>query len=213
FESGRWDEALALVEVVLAGEERFGLGQVGTACGICSARIYVRWGNFDGVRRLVDVFVPRARQHAVIQQLGPALIVAGLVETASGRPDAGARYADEYCELTRDTPAYRQMDVADLVRLLVASGKLEQAAAAAHNDVIPTIRNQCHSITADATLAAAQGASDAPDLFDRAAERWRAYGHPLETYLAVVSAAVLRQQDGAAAPGAGSEAPFGVSPL
>src|SRR5262249_29027384 len=89
FETGRWDEALALAEVVLAGEERSGPGQAGTACGICSARIHVWRGNVDGARRL-DVFVPSARQHAVIQQLGPALIVAGLVETASGRPDAGA---------------------------------------------------------------------------------------------------------------------------
>src|SRR5262249_56355117 len=86
FETGRWDEALALAEVVLAGEERSGPGQAGTACGICSARIHVWRGNFDGARRLVDVFVPRAPQHAVIPQPRPALIVAGLVETASARP-------------------------------------------------------------------------------------------------------------------------------
>src|SRR5262249_31054271 len=142
--------------------------------------------------RLVETFLPRARRHAVIQQLGPALVVAGLVETAWGRSSAGADYAMEFCELTDDTRAYRHMEIADVVRLLVVAARPEDAAVASATDVLPTIRNQCHSLTADAVLAAAADAPDAADRFDAAADRWRTYGHPLETELAVVAAADRR---------------------
>jgi DNA-binding SARP family transcriptional activator len=193
FEAGRWDEALAVVDQVLAAETQSGPGHAGTACGVYCARIHVWRGQVERARQLMHDFLPRARQHAVIQQLGPALIVAGLVETASGRPEAGAAYADEYCDLTAGALAYRHMEVADLVRLLVAAAQPERAAAAADNDAIPAIRNQCHSMTASATLAAAgEGAA----LFEQAAEKWRAYGHPLEEYLALVSAAAIRGDGG-----------------
>src|SRR5262249_20397219 len=90
FEAGRWDEALALADMVLADEARAGVGQAGTTCGIWAARIHVWRGDLQRAARLVETFLPRARRHAVIQQLGPALVVAGLVETAWGRSGAGA---------------------------------------------------------------------------------------------------------------------------
>jgi tetratricopeptide (TPR) repeat protein len=210
FEAGRWDDALALADQVLAAETQSGPGPAGTTCGVYCARIHTWRGDLNRARRLMHEFLPRARQHAVVQQLGPALIVAGLVETASGRPDAGAAYANEYCDLTASALAYRHMEVADLVRLLVAAAQLERAAAAADNDVIPAIRNECHSMTARATFAAA-GPSDGAELFEQAAERWHAYGHPLEEHLALVSAAVIRGDGG---PGERSEdlrAQLGVS--
>ena len=177
------------------------------ACGIWAARIHVWRGDLPRAARLVETFLPRARRHAVIQQLGPALVVAGLVETASGRPGAGADYATEFCELTDDTRAYRHMEIADVVRLLVAASRPEDAQVASANDVILTIRNQCHSLTAEAVLAAAAEAPDAADRFDAAAERWRTYGHPLETELAVVAAAALRE----GGPARGVDVPPGVS--
>ena len=120
-----------------------GRGQAGTMCAVSSARIHVWRGDFEHTDGLMEVFLPRARQHAVIQQVGPALIVAGLIATASGRADEGATYAEEYCELTERTRAYRHMEIADVVRLLVAASRTDRAAAATDNDVIPTFRNEC----------------------------------------------------------------------
>ena len=118
----------------------------------------------------MDTFLPRARQHAVIQQVGPALIVAGLIMTASGRADEGAAYAEEYCDLTEGTRAYRHMELADVVRLLVAASRTDRAAAVADNEVIPTFRNECESRTADATLALAGGDAGAFEVFQQAAD-------------------------------------------
>jgi hypothetical protein len=137
----------------------------------------------------------------VIQQVGPALIVAGLLATASGRPDRGAAYADEYCMLTEATRAYRHMEIADVVRLLVAASRTDRASAAADSDVIPTFRNECESRTAEATLARARGDANAVETFYLAAELWSAFGHPLEEHLALRSAlrsaAALRPDSGA----------------
>ena len=75
---------------MIANEARSGPGQAGTMCAVWSARIHVWRGDLDRATRLMEVFLPRARQHAVIQQVGPALIVAGLIATASGRRRRGA---------------------------------------------------------------------------------------------------------------------------
>ena len=197
FELGRWDEALALAMKVLDGEARTGPGQAGTACGIWAARIHVWRGELDRARALVDRFLPRAREHAVIQQLGPALVVAGLVETASGHARGGADYATEFSDLTRDTHEYRHMELADVVRLLVADDRFDEAAAVVDTDVIATIRSECQSLTAAATLAAARGETDAASRFDATVDRWRAYGHLLEAWLAEMSAALLRERGAA----------------
>lgn len=201
FEAGRWDEALAIAGEVIASEARSGYGQAGTMCAVGSARIHVWRGNLDQATQLMDIYLPRARQHAVIQQVGPALIVAGLLATASGRPDRGAAYAEEFCVLTEGTRAYRHMELADVVRLLVAASRTDRASAAADNDVIPTFRNECESRTADATLARARGDANAVQTFYLAAELWGAFGHPLEEHLALRSAlrsAVAMRQDSGA---------------
>jgi hypothetical protein len=192
FEAGRWDEALALAGDVIAGEARSGHGQAGTMCAVWSARIHVWRGNLDHAIQLIEAYLPRARQHAVIQQVGPALIVAGLIATASGRADQGAAYADEYCALTEGTRGYRHMEIADVVRLLVVASLSDRAAAAADSQVIPTFRNECESRTVEAVLARARGDQNAVDLFLQAAELWRAFGHPLEEHLALASAVTLR---------------------
>ncbi len=163
-------------------------------CAVWSARIHVWRGDLDHATRLMEVFLPRARQHAVIQQVGPALIVAGLIATASGRADEGAAYAEEYCELTERTRAYRHMEIADVVRLLVAASRTDRAAAATDNDVIPTFRNECESRSAEATLARARGDANAAEIFRQAADLWRAFGHPLEEHLALVPATARRPE-------------------
>ncbi len=77
------------------------------------------------------------------------------------------------------------MELADLVRVFVAASRADRAAAAADNDVIPTLRNQCQSRYGRATLARARGDADAVEMFRQAADLWRAFGHPLEEHLAL----------------------------
>ena len=168
-------------------------------CAVWSARIHVWRGDLDRAAQLMESFLPRPRQHAVIQQVGPALIVAGLIATASGRADRGAAFAEEYCVLTEGTRAYRHMEIADVVRLLVAASRIDRAAAAADNEVIPTFRNECESRSAEATLARARGDANAVEIFHQAAELWRAFGHPLEEHLALLPA-TARRPDARASP-------------
>jgi hypothetical protein len=89
------------------------------------------------------------------------------------------------------------MELADVVRLLVAASRADRASAAADSAVIPTFRNECESRTAEATLARARGDANAVETFYLAAELWGAFGHPLEEHLALTSA--LRSAVGSAA--------------
>jgi hypothetical protein len=196
FDAGRWDESLALAADVLAAEEQSGSGQAGTTCAVWSARVHLWRGELDHANRLMETFLPRARQHAVIQQVGPALIVAGLITTASGNAGRGADYAEEFCALTENAREYRHMELADLVRLLVAGSRTDRAARVADHGVIATIRNHCQSRAAEATLAAATGDPHTADLCMEAAAMWRSFGHPLEEQLAL--AAALAQRPGSA---------------
>jgi DNA-binding SARP family transcriptional activator/tetratricopeptide (TPR) repeat protein len=187
FDAGLWDEALTLADQVLASEAQSGHGQPGTSALVWSARIHLWRGDVERARRLMDEFMPRARHHAVIQQRGPALIVAAMVETAAGRADVGAAHIEEYCELTRGVEAYRYMELADLVRVLVVAGRADRAAAVCGHEVIQTLRNQGHVRTAEAWVARADGRQDADGLFRQSASLWRAFGQPLEEHLALMS--------------------------
>jgi DNA-binding SARP family transcriptional activator len=184
FDAGEWDEALALTDVVLSRETAAGEGQAGTMAAVWAARVHVWRGELARAERLRDFFLPRARRHAVTQQVGPALVVAGLVETASGDTARGADLAAEFCALTEHTRQYRHMELADTVRLLLADGRFADAARAADSDVFATARNLCQSATASAALAMVRGDEDARERFAEAADAWHSFGQPLETHLA-----------------------------
>ena len=62
------------------------------------------------------------------------------------------------------------MEIADVVRLLVAASRTDRAAAAADNEVIPTFRDECGSRSAEATLARARGDAHADEILRQAAE-------------------------------------------
>ena len=188
FDAGRWDEVLDLTAVVLGHEALTADGQAGTSCEVYAARVRLWRGDVEGAQRGMERFLPRARRHAVTQQLGTALIVAGLVEAAAGDPGRGADLAAEFCTLTETTQAYRHMELADTLRLLLADGRLEEArVAAAESTALPTVRNVAQSATATALLAEAGGDSGAGAAWVEAAERWRAFGHPLEEHLAATT--------------------------
>ena len=187
FDTGRWDEALALADQVLAGEAQSGHGQPGTSCLVWSARIHLWRGDLERATSLMDAFLPHARQHAVIQQVGPALVVAAMIATVAGRPDVGATHIEEYCELTQGAEAYRHMELADLVRVLIVASRADRAAAVCGHHVIPAVRNQCHSRAAEAMLSLEYGRPDADELLSRSATLWRSFGHPLEEHLALIS--------------------------
>ena len=196
FDAGRWDETLDLSMIVLGHEALTADGQAGTACEVCATRVRLWRGDVEEAHRGMDRFLPRARRHAVTQQLGSALIVAGLVETASGNPTRGADLAAEFCVLTETTHAYRHMELADTVRLLLADGRLEEArAAAAETTAIPTVRNLAQSATATALVVEASGDPGAAEAWVEAAERWRAFGHPLEEHLATTRVDPARAEE------------------
>ena len=172
----------------LANETQSGPGQAGTMCAVGSARIHVWRGDLEHAMRLMETFLPRARQHAVIQQVGPALIVAGLITTAVGtsRPGCGVRRG----VLRADRRHAGVPPHGDRRRRPSPGRRVPNRSRRPRRPTttcIPTFRNECESRTAEATLARARGDANAVEVFRHAAELWRAFGHPLEEHLALVA--------------------------
>ena len=178
------------------GHRRPGVGQRGAVgsrpgraprvrCGrrgsICGEATSSRAGG------LMDEFLPRARQHAVIQQVGPALIVAGMVADRVGHADGGAAYIEEYCELTGAHEAYRHMEIADVVRLLVVASPNRSRRRGLwqrrHSHTPQRMRRRARP---KPRWPGRDGDAEADELFRQAATLWRAFGHPLEEHLALV---------------------------
>jgi tetratricopeptide (TPR) repeat protein len=186
FDAGRWDEAIHLARAVL-GAPATRLGQAATASGNWSARIHLWRGETEEAARLSEWSLARARRHIVIQAMGPALITAALVALARSSPDEAEGLMDEYLDITTGAEAYRLMDVADVVRILAAIGRVDTAAGVVAGLDASWIRARLALDTARAVVDGASG-GDVTDAFHASARRWRRYGAPFETMLALAAA-------------------------
>ena len=135
---------------------------------------------------MIDGVLPAAREIADLQVLVPALAVAALAEQASGNQPAALELADEYEAAVRARPGQAGWHwgwwfLADLVRVCVAAGELNRAAALAGDAHPAVLRHQLSVLTARAVLAEARGElHQAAGRYAHAARGWQAYGHVLE---------------------------------
>ncbi len=127
FETGRWDDALAEVEIVYED-----LNEPVAVCdglGIAAVISFHR-GEIDGARRLLAAAVPHAQRigHRLI---GPLALARSLdCEHAGALPEALAALTDGFGGNTEEIQAVEDL-LADAARLAVATGDLDTARALA----------------------------------------------------------------------------------
>jgi tetratricopeptide (TPR) repeat protein len=183
---GEWDQLLArsheLRLALEAQEDSY------TMAGMEPYRAAVLlWrGELTAARAMIETVLPAAREIADLQVLVPALAIAALAEQASGNQAAALELAGEYETVVKARPGqagwyWGWWFLADLVRVCVAAGELDRAAALV-GDARPAVqRHRLSVLAARAVLAEARGEfSDAATRYAEAADGWDAYGHVLE---------------------------------
>ena len=189
---GRWDEALATADALIAWERDHGGQYLSEMANQVRATVLLWRGELDRARVLVREFLPRAREIDDLQLLVPALAAAAAVAQAAGEHRAACDLVEEVHRVVGDRDGgrwYLGQHVAELVRVCMALGEratAEALAAQAHDGVA---RNRYGLLSARAALAEADGALDrAAEGYDEAAARWADYGHQLERARALLGA-------------------------
>jgi class 3 adenylate cyclase/tetratricopeptide (TPR) repeat protein len=186
FDLGEWDELLSRSAELRPTLEAQGSGYYLAGMEPYRAAVLLWRGDLAAARASVESVLASAREIADLQVLVPAIAVAALVEQASGRRTAALALAREYEAAVQARPAqagwyWGWWFLADLVRVCVAAGRLDRAAALI-GDARPTVlRHRLSVLAARAVLTEAQGEFGlAAKLHAEAAHGWQAYGHVLE---------------------------------
>ncbi|MDQ2803012.1 MAG: LuxR C-terminal-related transcriptional regulator, partial [Pseudomonadota bacterium] len=184
FETGRWDDALAEVEIVPEN-----LKEPGAACGGLgiAAVISFHRGEIDAARRHLAAAVPYAERigHRLI---GPLALARSLdCEHAGTLPEALAALTDGFDGSTEEIQEIEDL-LADAVRLAVATGDLGTAQALAGHAAALAAESEIPHRQANALYCRGLLDHDAPRLL-AAAERYDDADRPLLRAKALEAAA------------------------
>jgi class 3 adenylate cyclase/tetratricopeptide (TPR) repeat protein len=181
---GRWDEALALADEVIARDRAHGGGYQSVSAATHQAQILLWRGEIAAAHPLVTQLLSRARDIDDLQVLVPALAAAASLEQASGNSPLGVHLIEELNRVTRARGGgqwYLGLYVAELARTCVAAHQYELAEQLIDHAPTRTARHQHARLTAQAVLTEALGdLHEAARLYEQVAERWTRYGHVLE---------------------------------
>lgn len=188
FDLGRWDEALATGDALLGSEH--GSGLVDAWAQSYQALVSVWRGDFARAVSLQDDYLPALRQIGDMQQLGPALLIGARTELAGGNEPAAVQLIGEFVSATRGmSPIFRNLQIAEAVRLLVAAREVDEAAALSASPEGVDLRSELGLNTATAIVAEARGDTEqALQQYETLAEGWADYSHVLEHALALYGA-------------------------
>jgi class 3 adenylate cyclase/tetratricopeptide (TPR) repeat protein len=192
-ELGRWDEALATADAVLAWARPHSAGWVAAGTLSCQARILSLRGNVSEASELVQRDLPLARQIGDPQTLGWVLAVAALTDHLDGHVQRAVGYALEYADVTRVNKSTRFLLQAftDVLRILIAAGRLSEAEALVAEEAARAVgpRQENSVRTGRALLAEARrDFGEALEHHDKLAERWGVFGNLLERAHALLGA-------------------------
>ena len=184
FETGRWDDALAEVEIVPENLE-----EPGTACcdlGIAAVICFHR-GEIAAARRHLAAAVPHAKRigHRPIGSL--ALARSLDCEHADALPEALAALTAGFANSTEDLGEIEDL-LADAVRLATATGDLDTAQALAGHAAALAAESEIPHRQANALYCRGLLDHDGPRLL-AAAERYDEAGRPLPSAQALEAAA------------------------
>lgn len=181
YELGRWDELMRVADEVIGWDEARGGTQVTVSARTHQALVWLWRDQTARAASLAREVLPRARNFGDPQILVPALVVAALIEQASGDPSAAVGLIDEFEGVTKDRPPWRMYGLPDAVRILVAAASIEAAERLAQGLVPVPARHEFSVLTAQAVLTEASGELEAAaEMFTKAAHRWGEFGHVLE---------------------------------
>jgi class 3 adenylate cyclase/tetratricopeptide (TPR) repeat protein len=183
---GEWDELLARSQQLRPELQAQGANYMLAGMEPYRAAVLLWRGQPTTASALIEEVLPAAREIGELQVLVPALAVAALAAQASGNQAAALELASEYEAAVRATPGqagwyWGWWFLADLVRVCVAAGALDRAAALAGDAQPAVLRHRLSILTARAVLAEAQGElREAAGRYAEAADGWKAYGHVVE---------------------------------
>jgi tetratricopeptide (TPR) repeat protein len=191
FDLGRWDEALAAADRVIASDRAQDGDYAAVGAQRYAAVIHVWRGEMRAARQLLAQVLPRAREIGDLQQLIPTLVLAALVEHAAGDRAAALALVREVGRIIGDHAGghwYLGQHLPDLVRLSARTAPALARELVGHGRVDAT-RHRVAMGTAMAVLAETAGdLEEAAVLYQEAAAGWSSYGHVLEHGLALLGA-------------------------
>jgi class 3 adenylate cyclase/tetratricopeptide (TPR) repeat protein len=189
---GRWQEAVALADEAIAWDLAHGGDYLAIGCRRYVTLVLTWQGDLIAARDLAMRVLPRARQIDDLQQLVPALVIAALVEQATGDKAAALALVEEAAQLTTDRAGghrFLGQYVADMVRVAAEPAPALARDLAATAEPTAT-RYRLAKTTASAVLAEATGDPEtAATLYAEAATGWSTYGQVLEHALALLGQA------------------------
>ena len=167
---------------------------------------------------MIEGVLPAAREIADLQVLVPALAVAALAEQASGNQPAALVLAREYEAAVRARPGqagwyWGWWFLADLVRVCVAAGELDRAAALIGDAQPAVLRHRLSVLAARAVLAEARGElRQAAALYADAAAAGTPTAMSSSTARRCSASAAAASRSGNPAPSSPWPGPAGCSP-
>ncbi len=194
FDVGAWDELLQVADDVLRRSRDAG-GDY--AAGLAQPWLtqVLLWR--DRPAEAADAAAESMERSARIrdaQVLVPAEVAAALVAVREGRGQDAIRIVEELereAEVSLDW--YRENFLADLVRVCAGTGSLPLARRLIDGARVTARRHELSLLSATAAMEEALGNLEAAaDRYEQAVEGWTAYGHQLETAIALLGASRCR---------------------
>jgi len=181
FDLGRWDEVLQTADVILEAEEADDPTQLTPWAHSYQGLVAAFRGPIADAAALRDVYLPALREIGDLQLLIPALVAAARTTLMEGDPGSARELLDELLAATEGkSPVYRGLQLTEVVRLLIAIGDMETAAATAGLET-PWLRTQISQASAGAMVIEASGdAAGALARYEEVAQDWADYGFVLE---------------------------------
>jgi tetratricopeptide (TPR) repeat protein len=187
---GRWDDALALVDQLLARHRDLDQAYEGVSLTARKAHILACRGAVAEAVALKDRFLPRGRDIGDPQVTSNILPIAAFIEQAGGSLDAALALVEELERATLDGPAcYRADPLPMVARICRAADQPELAERFLAGADAPAARYRHCLATAHAVLAETKGDLEvALGHYTAAATGWEEFGVVLEQGQALLGA-------------------------
>jgi len=187
---GRWDDALALADQLLARHRDLDQAYEGVSLTARKAHILACRGAVAEAVALKDRFLPRGRDIGDPQVTSNILPIAAFIEQAGGSLDAALALVEELERATRDGPAcYRADPLPMVARICRAADRPELAERFLAGADAPAARYRHCLATAHAVLAETEGDLEvALGHYTAAATGWEEFGVVLEQGQALLGA-------------------------
>ncbi|HEV2686858.1 MAG TPA: tetratricopeptide repeat protein, partial [Actinomycetota bacterium] len=188
YDTGDWESLLSATDEVSRFVEKGGTGQTEAIALPFKALVLLLRGEIGASQRVIQDLLPRARRIGDPQVLGPALVAASQWEVSARNQGRALDLAKEFIQISTE-PIYICWKLTDITRILASCDEIGLAI-----DLLeragPSQPREFHSLqAAQAIVCEAKG--DPVQALDRyldSAERWAAFGLPIERGFSLMGA-------------------------